>query len=94
MEEKMRKLAVASVLALALVAGGVALGKPAENVNAKKHPNIAAAQKLCEEAFEKVKAAQKANEYDMDGHAEKAKGLLEQASAELKLAAEAANHNK
>jgi hypothetical protein len=30
----------------------------------------------------------------MEGHAQKAKELLEQASAELKLAAEAANKNK
>ena len=30
----------------------------------------------------------------MNGHAQKAKELLDQANAELKLAAEAANHNK
>ena len=36
-------------------------------------------------------AAQKANEWDMDGHAAKAKDLLDQVNRELKLAAEAAN---
>jgi hypothetical protein len=36
-------------------------------------------------------AAQKANEWDMRGHAQKAKELLEQANSELKQAAEAAN---
>jgi hypothetical protein len=30
----------------------------------------------------------------MEGHAAKAKALLDQADAEIKLAAEAANHNK
>jgi hypothetical protein len=42
---------------------------------------------------EKITAAQEANEFDMNGHAAKAKELLDQASRELKLAAEAANKN-
>lgn len=37
--------------------------------------------------------AQKANEWDMQGHAQKAKDLLDQANSELKLAAQAANRN-
>jgi len=36
-------------------------------------------------------AAQRANEWDMGGHAQKAKDLLEQVNNELKQAAEAAN---
>jgi F0F1-type ATP synthase membrane subunit b/b' len=79
---------------LLLLAGGLVLAaKPVENVNPHKHPNIAAAQELVRQAFEKVNAAQKANEWDMDGHAQKAKELLDQANAELKEAAEAANHH-
>jgi len=39
------------------------------------------------------RAAQVANEFDMNGHAAEAKELLEQASKELKEAAEAANEN-
>ena len=90
----MKKGIAALVLGSLLVAGAaIAADKPKENVSAKKHPNIAAAQKFCTEAFEKVTAAQKANEYDLGGHAAKAKELLEQASAELKLAAETANEN-
>jgi hypothetical protein len=80
------------VLGAALL-GGAAYAMPAQNVSAKKHPNIAQAQKLVMQAFDKVTAAQKANEYDMEGHAAKAKELLEQANNELKLAAEAANVN-
>ena len=38
--------------------------------------------------------AQQANEWDMDGHAAKAKELLDQVNRELKLAAEAANKNR
>jgi len=36
-------------------------------------------------------AAQQANEFDMDGHAQKAKEMLDQVNRELKAAAEAAN---
>ena len=90
-----------SRLALGLVAvtliGGEALvaqRRPVENVSGKRHPNIAAAQRLAEQAFQKITAAQQANEWDMDGHAAKAKELLDQANRELKQAAEAANHNR
>jgi hypothetical protein len=66
---------------------------PVENVNPHNHPNLAAAQRLCDQAFNKITAAQQANEWDMNGHAAKAKDLLDQASRELKQAAEASNHN-
>ena len=65
--------------------------KPARNVVRTRHPNITAAQKLCAGALEKIVAAQRANEFDLKGHAQKAKELLEQANNELKQAAEAAN---
>lgn len=65
--------------------------RPKENVSPKRHPNIAAAQRLVEQAFTRIVDAQKANEFDLGGHAEKARQLLEQANAELKLAAETAN---
>ena len=38
-------------------------------------------------------AAQQANEWDMQGHAQKAKDLLDQVNNELKAAAQAANKN-
>jgi hypothetical protein len=77
-----------------LVTGVLALGQPARNISAKAHPNLAAAQKLSQEAFEKITAAQVANEFDLKGHAAKAKDLLDQVNKELKLAAEAANKAK
>jgi hypothetical protein len=82
------------LLLSAVLLGGIATAKkPVENVSGKKHPNIAAAQRLSEQAFQKLTAAQEANEFDMGGHAKKAKELLEQANQEMKLAAEAANQN-
>jgi hypothetical protein len=92
---KISKSFAGAVLAVALIGGGVAVAqKPVENVSGKRHPNLAAAQRLSQQAFEKITAAQQANEWDMDGHAAKAKDLLDQANQQLKLAAEAANKNK
>jgi len=85
---KKTALVAASVL---LIAGAAFAEKPAQNVSPKHHPNIAAAQRLSAQAFEKILAAQRANEWDMKGHAQRAKELLEQVNNELKLAAEAAN---
>jgi hypothetical protein len=85
---------LSAVFGAALLAGGLAVAQPERNVSGGRHPNIAAAQRLSQQAFEKVVAAQQANEWDMNGHAQKAKNLLEQANAELKAAAQAANKNK
>lgn len=67
--------------------------KPVQNVSPRRHPNLARAQKQCENAFNSITAAQKANEWDLAGHAAKAKELLDQANAELKKAAEVSNVN-
>jgi hypothetical protein len=83
-----------SILSLGLLFGSLVygqMGMPQQNVSGKRHPNLAAAQRLCDQAFEKIQTAQSANEWDMSGHAAKAKELLEQASHELKQAAESAN---
>jgi hypothetical protein len=66
---------------------------PVDNVSANRHPNLAAAQRLATQAYEKISAAQTANEFDMGGHAAKAKELLDQVNHELKEAAVAANHH-
>ena len=87
---------ILSIIVSALVLSGVATyaEEPVLNVSPKLHPNIAAAQRLSRQAYNKIVAAQKANEYDLEGHAQKAKELLDQVNEELKLAAEAANKNK
>jgi hypothetical protein len=89
------KLALSSALGVALICGGIVMAQmPKDNVSGRKHPNLAAAQRLSQQAWEKVSAAQQANEWDMNGHAAKAKELLDEVNRELKLAAEAANKNK
>jgi hypothetical protein len=89
------KRVFAPIVASLLLIGGIAIAEqPAQNVSKGKHPNIAAAQRLSNQAFEKITAAQQANEWDMQGHAKKAKDLLEQANNELKQAAQSANKNK
>jgi hypothetical protein len=82
-----------SVCACLLLLVSLAPGQPKQNVRPGKHPNLAAAQRLSENAYNKIIAAQQANEWDMQGHAQKAKTLLEQANVELKAAAQAANKN-
>jgi len=90
----MSKSFVVILLAITLLLGGIAIAqKPVENVNPNRHPNLAAAQRLSQQAYQKVIAAQEANEWDMNGHAQKAKELLEQANQELKEGAQAANKN-
>ena len=89
---KTRVLAALAGLLL-LIGGGAMAQKPRRNVSGARHPNIAAAQQLSRQAWEKVVAAQEANEWDMEGHARKAKELLEEVNRELKIAAGAANRN-
>lgn len=89
----MRNVLIKVVTGALLVLGSSAFaGEPVVNISPKLHPNLAAAQRLSRKAFDKITAAQKANEFDMEGHAQKAKDLLDQVNIELKLAAEAANN--
>lgn len=85
---------LAPILGLLLLLTVVVMAQPPKrNINAGRHPNLAAAQRMSQNAYEKIVAAQKANEWDMQGHAQKAKDLLEQANNELRQAATAANKN-
>jgi hypothetical protein len=89
----MRKAIVGFVSGM-LLTGVVAWAqRPAQNINPNRHPNLAAAQNLCNQAYNKVVAAQNANEFDLGGHAQNAKNLLTQAASELKQAALASNAN-
>ena len=91
----MKKLAgLVLTAALSLVAATAFAAQPMRDVSAHRHPNIAAAQRLTDQAYHRIVAAQQANEWDMGGHAAKAKDLLDQANRELKAAAEAANHDR
>ncbi len=78
---------------LFLIGSSAIAQAPKKNVSAGRHPNLAAAQRLSAQAYQKIIDAQQANEWDMQGHAQKAKDLLDQANTELKAAAQAANKN-
>ena len=78
---------------MALLAGGLGIAQPRKKVSAPRRPNLAAAQRLSQQTWEKIVAAQQANEWDVEGHAQKAKELLNQVNRELKQAIEVANRN-
>jgi len=84
---------VTSMFGVLLLVGVGVFAQPARNISGAHHPNLAAAQRLSHQAWQKVLDAQKANEWDMAGHAQKAKELLDQANNELRQAATAANHH-
>src|ERR1700733_14715039 len=88
----------------AFLAAGVAVGVAAVGAiftkNQRKpvmvdptHPNLAATQDLVDLAFGKIVDAQHANEWDWDGHAARAKQLLQKANGELRQGAGTARRN-
>jgi hypothetical protein len=84
-----------AILSSLIAIGSIAVAqKPKDNVSKGLHPNLAAAQRLSQQAWDKIVAAQQANEWDLQGHAQKAKNLLDEVNSELKLAAQASNRNK
>jgi hypothetical protein len=87
-------LRVAIVLSIACLMGTAALAQgPPVNISAARHPHLADAQQQCKQAWTKLGEAQKANDWDMQGNAQRAKGLLVQAAELMKQAAESANQN-
>lgn len=83
--------AAAAAAVLTIVACAQPGGEPVLNIDPQRHGNLAAAQRLVRDAFDRLTEAQKDNRYNLDGHAAGAKELLRQADDEIKLAAEAAN---
>jgi len=68
--------------------------QPVQNVDAKKHPELASAQTSIVHAYQKIDAAQQAHRDQLGGHAQKAKELLAQAAQELTQAAVYADHHR
>ena len=78
-----------AALAFGLILMGVAYAqRPETDIDPHKHSNLAAAQQHVVEAYNKTVEAQKSNNDELGGHAERAISLLDQANHELKLAAE------
>jgi putative hemolysin len=87
----MKQLRVVAALSACMLVAVIAIAQePATNVDPRRHGNLAAAQQLARQAFDKISAAQEANEFDLGGHAANAKEFLRQANEEIKLAAIAA----
>ena len=89
-----RSVMTTVVLCAAIAFGAIAFAQePPVNVG-ERHGNMRAAQQLIRQAWQKVTEAQQDNHYNLGGHAGRAKELLTQASEEIKLSAEAANHER
>lgn len=84
---KLALLAVAATVAACAVSAQV----PVQDIDPARHGNLAAAQRLVVQAFERLSDAQHANDDRLGGHAGRAKELLRGANEEIKLAAESAN---
>ncbi len=90
---KIKNVIVTSVMS-ATLGGGLVLFAQAPVVNiGARHGNLRSAQQYIVQAYQKLEAAQSANEDQLGGHAQKAKDLLSQADAELRLAANVSNAN-
>ncbi len=88
-----RILMVSIALLAAFVLGAVVFAQqPPVNVG-ERHGNMRAAQQLIQQAWQKVNEAQQDNNYNLGGHAGKAKELLTQASEEIRLSADVANEH-
>ena len=92
MKNNKEHLTVALVACLAFM-GVTFAQRPETNIDPARHANLAEAQHHILQAVEKIEEAQKTNKDELGGHAEKAKQLLDQASRELKEAAEYADHH-
>lgn len=91
MVSKLMNPAIAIAALTALVACAAVSGPPQLDIDPARHGNLAAAQQLVLNAYNRVTDAQVANDYQLGGHAARAKQLLSEASAEISMSAETAN---
>lgn len=90
---KKKSLVVTLTLCLVAAFVGVMFAQgPVVNIDRRRHGNLAAAQGYIVQAYQRLDQAQRANEDQLGGHAQRAKDLLRQADEEIRLAANVANH--
>ena len=88
----LRQVLSTAALSAAVIATTFGISQAgAQDVDPHLHPNLAKAQHSIDQALEFMDYAQKANDFDMKGHAAKAKQLLEEADREIKMAGMTAN---
>jgi hypothetical protein len=91
---KKRNVILSTTLAAVLACAGIVVAqRPGVDIG-RRHANLEEAQRLIQQAYGKIEDAQGANHGHLGGHAEKAKQLLNEASRELKEAAEYANQRE
>jgi hypothetical protein len=86
-----RILLISLAICAAFTIGAVVFAQQPRVDVGERHGNLRAAQELIQQAWQKVDVAQQDNNYNLGGHAGRAKELLNQASEQIKQAAEAAN---
>lgn len=86
---KGRAFVAGGILSAVLACPGVlAAQQPTVDIDTDGHGNLSSAQEYVSMAWQRIDRAQKVNNYDMGGHAARAKELLEQADAEIRAAAD------
>ena len=87
----MKKNLVTAAVCAALALGGIMFAQaPVVNIGTK-HGNLRAAQSYIVQAYQKINQAQRDNQDQLGGHAQKAKDFLVQADEELRQAANVSN---
>ena len=87
----MRPYAFILLSGLLAMTPSLVTAQPVHNISSHRHPHLAAAQRFCDKADKAIHAAQEANEFDLGGHAAQALKDLDDANAQLKLAAQTSN---
>jgi hypothetical protein len=73
------------------MAATLAIAQTVQNVDPSRHGNLAAAQSLIAQAYQRMTEAQQSNNYELGGHAARARQLLNEAATEIGLAAATAD---
>ena len=84
------KLFFVSLLAVGFFSLGVMAAKGQIEIGNLGHPNLMQAERMAEQSHDYIQSAQRAREWDVDGHAANAEYLVEQDIRELRLSMESA----
>jgi hypothetical protein len=85
----MKLTSIAALTATAIFASTLVNAQgPALNVDPNLHPHLAAAQDFARKAYERIADARRANDWDANGHANKAMDLLILVNNEIAAAAQ------
>jgi hypothetical protein len=89
-----KDMLIGTALGLVLGCSGALIAQaPVVNIG-DRHGNLRAAQQYIVSAWQRIDEAQQDNNYNLGGHAGRAKDLLSQADEELRLAANVANSHE